>query len=233
MDFSGWEKLSLVDFDDHIATTLFTSGCNFRCPFCHNSPLVLSAKEQPTIPFEEILAYLKKRQGVLDGVCISGGEPTLMDDLEDKIRRIRELGYSIKLDSNGSNPGLLKHLVEEGLIDYVAMDIKNSKRRYAETIGFEKYDLSKIEESVAYLLQGHVPYEFRTTLIDEYHDEKDVKEIGEWIKGADKYFLQHYVDSPNCIKQGLHEVSLEQAKRFLEIIKPNVKEVSLRGYPLD
>lgn len=233
MDFSGWEKLSLVDFDDHITTTLFTSGCNFRCPFCHNGPLVLCPKEQPTIPWAEILAYLKKRQGVLDAVCVSGGEPTLMDDLEDKLRQIKELGYLIKLDSNGSRPDLLKRFVDEKLVDYIAMDIKNSKARYAETIGLKKFDLAPIEQSVSYLLEGHIPYEFRTTMMEEFHDEESFKEIAIWIKGAKRYFLQRYIDADNCIEHGFHEVPLEKAKAFLELCKEGIPNVALRGYSED
>lgn len=231
MDFSGFEKLSLVDFDNTIACTLFVSKCQFRCPFCHNSPLVLQADEQPIISFDEILDYLRKRAGVLEGVVISGGEPTLMPDLKAKIIQIRELGYKIKLDTNGYNPKILKELVSEKLVDYVAMDIKNSRKKYAETCGLEYLDLNRIDESVSFLLEGNVDYEFRTTLIDEFHGFEDIKEIATWISGAKKYALQRFKDN-NCIKEGLHEVKLKKAQEFLELISPYVKDIKLRGYDI-
>lgn len=230
MEFSGWEKLSLVDFDDNLTTTLFTSGCNFRCPFCHNGDLVLHPSRCVAIPFDEIKEYLKKRVGVLDAVCISGGEPTLMDDLEEKLIFIKSLGYKVKLDSNGSRPSILKDLVSKGLVDYVAMDIKNSKSKYAETIGIKDFDLSPIEESIAFLLSNKVGYEFRTTIMSEFHNEEDMKQIGIWIKGANRYFLQQYIDNENCIKKGLHPVELEQANRFIKILKEYIPNVKLRGY---
>ena len=158
MDFSGWEKLSLVDYDDNITTTLFTSGCNFKCPFCHNGDLVLHPGETIKIPFEEIKEYLRKRQGVLDAVCVSGGEPTLMSDLEEKLTFIKSLNYKVKLDTNGSNPKTMKSLLEKHLVDYIAMDIKNSKEMYGKTIGVANYDLSLIEESVNFLLNSSFDY---------------------------------------------------------------------------
>ncbi len=230
MDFSGWEKLSLVDYDDNITTTLFMAGCNFRCPFCHNRDLVLHPEHAPTIPWSEIMEYLKKRQGVLDAVCVSGGEPTLMPDLEEKLRDIKSLGFLVKLDSNGSNPLLLRKLVSMSLVDYVAMDIKNSKKRYAETIGFKTYDLSKIEESVKFLMESGIGYEFRTTMMEEFHDEEAIKEIGEWIAGAKRYFLQLYIESEHVIQTGHTPIPKEKAERFLEILKPYVPNAKLRGY---
>lgn len=229
MDFSGWLKLTLVDYDKHIATTFFTAGCNFRCPFCHNSDLVLRPNETIKIPWEELLAYLKKRQGVLDGVCITGGEPTLMPDLEEKIRDIKALGYEVKLDTNGSNPDVLKRLLDQNLLDYVAMDIKNSESRYPRTIGLEKVDMDKIKQSIA-LIKSMPDYEFRTTIIDEFHDEESVKEMALLIKGAKKMFLQHYIDSEHCIERGFHEVNKEKATRFMDILNDNGIPTKLRGY---
>lgn len=230
MDFSGWEKLSLVDFDDNITTTIFMAGCPFRCPFCHNSDLVLHPENAPTIPWETIMAYLRKRRGVLDAVCVSGGEPTLMPDLKQKLSDIKSLGYRVKLDSNGWRPDILKELVSDGLVDYVAMDIKNSPDRYGETIGLPDYDLAAIKESVAFLKSKAIPFEFRTTIIDEYHDEQAMREIGEWIAGADRYYLQRYIDSEHCISHGLHMVPYEKAKRFEEILKEYVPNIRLRSY---
>lgn len=230
MDFSGWEKLSLVDFDDNLTTTLFTSGCNFRCPFCHNGDLVLHPSCCAKIPFSDIEEYLRKRAGVLDAVCISGGEPTMMGDLREKLVFIKGLGYKIKLDSNGYKPDVLKELVDLGLVDYVAMDLKNSKDRYGETIGIRDIDLSPIEESIKFLLSNKVAYEFRTTITKEFHNEESVRNMGIWIKGAERYFLQQYVDNENCIEKGLHPIELEQACRFIEILKEYVPNVKLRGY---
>lgn len=229
MEFVGFEKLSLVDYDSVIGATLFTCRCQFRCPFCHNSSLVVHPKEAKEIPFEEILSYLEKRKGVLEGVTITGGEPTLLDDLEEKIKAIKALGYKVKLDTNGYNPKILKDLVNKKLVDYVAMDIKNSKKNYAQTVGLDFVDLTRIDESVSFLKEGHVPYEFRTTLIEEFHSFSDIKDIAEWLEGSEKYFLQKFIDR-NTIKEGLHEVDIKKAKEFLDIVNPFVKYASLRGY---
>ena len=229
MDFSGWEKLSLLDYDDNITTTLFMAGCPFRCPFCHNADLVLRPNEAPKIPFSEILEYLEKRKGVLDAVCISGGEPTLMEDLEDKIRAIKKLGYLVKLDSNGWRPKVLRHLIEEGLLDYVAMDIKNRLPKYHATCGV-KVDLEQIQESIALLKEGKVDYEFRTTLISEFHDDGDIEEMANLIHGAKRYFLQMYIDSDHCIIGGFHRVPKEKALQWKEIFAKHADFVALRGY---
>lgn len=229
MDFSGFEKLSLVDYDDNLTATLFMAGCPFRCPFCHNGELVLHPERAQTILFAEILDYLQKRKGILDAVCISGGEPTLMPDLEEKIRAIRGLGYLIKLDTNGCNPDKVKDLVGKGLLDYVAMDIKNSKSKYMVTCG-TKIDLGAIEESVRFLMECGVRYEFRTTMMEEFHSEDDMEAIGRWIQGAPRYFLQRYIDSDSCIRHNFHEIPLAKAKGFLEILKPYLPNAALRGY---
>ena len=230
MNFSGWEKLSLVDYDDNITTTLFTAGCNFKCPFCHNSSLVLTPKEAPTIPWEEIKEYLAKRRSVLDAVCVTGGEPTLMPDLVDKLKDIKSFGYKVKLDSNGSHPEVLKDVVSQGLVDYVAMDIKNSPEKYAMTAGTINIDFNKIRESTDFLIHGQIPYEFRTTIIDEYHNEKDFEEIGSWLEGASRYYLQRYIDNENCIKHGLHMVSKEKALVWKAILEKYIGYVALRCY---
>lgn len=230
MIIHGLEKLSLVDFDGHVAATVFTGNCNFRCGFCHNSALVLSADSLPVIPEEEILSYLEKRKGILDGLCITGGEPTLNKDLPQFIEKVKKLGYPVKLDTNGTSPETVITLAENGLCDYFAVDIKNDRENYAKTIGFDKYDLSKIEKTVAFLLKGTVPYEFRTTLIAEYHDEENIQRIGDWICGAQKYFMQKFKDGENCISRDFTEVPLEKARKFKEIISPKVGFCDLRGY---
>ena len=231
MDFSGLEKLSLVDFDDNLTATLFMAGCPFRCPYCHNGELVLHPEKAETIPWKDIMDYLSKRRGVLDAVCVSGGEPTLMPDLEDKIREIRSLGYKIKLDSNGCRPEVLEDLVNKDLLDYIAMDIKNSKAKYDLTIGTH-YEIEKIEESVRYIMSCGVGYEFRTTMMEEFHEASDMEQIGRWIVGADRYFLQRYIDAASCIQHHFHEVTVEKALSFLEILKPYVPNAKLRGYDL-
>lgn len=229
MDFSGWEKLSLLDYDDNITTTLFMAGCPFRCPFCHNSDLVLRPDKAPKIPWEEILAYLQKRRGVLDAVCISGGEPTLMDDLEEKIKAIKSLGYLVKLDSNGWRPDILRRLIENKLVDYVAMDIKNSEAKYHATCG-TKVDMDQIKASIALLKENQVDYEFRTTLVNELHKDSDLEGIIELVRGAKRYFLQMYIDSEHCIIGGFHPVPKEKALQWKEILAKVVDFVALRGY---
>lgn len=230
MEFNGWEKLSLVDFDKNLTTTIFTSGCPFRCPYCHNADLVYKNKDLQVIPWEEIIAYLKKRQGILEAVCISGGEPTLGDDLLLKMAEIKSLGYKIKLDSNGFRPAVLKEAVSKGLVDYVAMDIKNSLSSYPRTIGVSRFDIGPVKESIDFLLTDVIDYEFRTTILEEFHSMEDMLAIGELIKGAKRYFLQRYIDSENCIEHGFHAVSIEKAKAYRDTLAPCVEFISLRGY---
>lgn len=230
MDFSGIEKLSLLDYDGYLATTLFMAGCPFRCPYCHNGELVVHPELAQTIPWEEVRTYLKKRKGVLEAVVITGGEPTIMPDLFEKIAEIKSMGYKVKLDSNGYNPKVLRKIVDEGLVDFIAMDIKNCKEAYAYTSGVKDLDISRIEESVKILMENKIPYEFRTTILKEFHSEIDIKEIGKWIQGCSSYHLQKYNDRETCIAHGYHEVPLEEAKHFIEVLKPYIPNASLRGY---
>ncbi len=230
MEIFGLEKLSLVDYDGYIASTVFTGSCNFKCGFCHNSPLVIDFKNLPVIPEEEIFAYLKKRAGIIEGVCVSGGEPTLQKDLPFFIEKIKALGYKVKLDTNGTNPEIVKTLNENGLVDYFAMDIKNDREHYASIIGFKEYDTKKVEKSVEYFLSGKADYEFRTTLIKEYHKEENIRLIAEWIKGAKKYFLQKFKASESCITLGLNEVTQAVAEQYVAILKQNIPNTNLRGY---
>ena len=181
MEIHGFNKTTLLDYPEHIAATVFTGGCNFRCPFCHNGELVLDPGCQPLIPEEEVLAYLKKRQGILQGVCVTGGEPTLQKDLKDFLRKIKELGYPIKLDTNGYMPGVLWDLMQEHLIDYVAMDIKASRDNYARAAGLPHMDISRIEESIGILKSSGIPYEFRTTVVRGIHTVVEFEKIGKWI----------------------------------------------------
>ncbi len=230
MDFSGWLKLTLVDYNNHIATTFFMAGCNFRCPFCQNSDLVLRPNEAPIIPWEELRKYLIKRQGIIEGVCITGGEPTLMPDLEEKIREIKALGYDVKLDTNGSNPEIVKRLLDEHLLDYIAMDIKNCDKNYGKTIGLKTVDMEKIKQSISLIMNEAPDYEFRTTIIDEFHSEENIKEMANLIQGAKRLFLQHYIDSEHCIEHGFHEVSKEKATHYMEVLNELGIPTKLRGY---
>lgn len=228
MEFVGIDKFSLLDYEDKISCVLFCKPCNFRCPFCHNGLTVLEA--DTFIPFDDILDYLKSRKGLLDAVVVSGGEPTLMPDLKEKIVKLKELGFLIKLDTNGTNPEAIKDLYESHLIDYVAMDIKNSESMYSATAGVKSIPMDKIKQSIHYLMTSGIDFEFRTTLIDEYHDIKSIKEMGELIKGSKKLYLQKFVERDSCIKKGLHEVSEEKAKEFIKILEPYIDKVILRGY---
>ncbi len=229
MRIDGLQKMTLLDFPGKVACTVFTGGCNFRCPFCHNALLVTELPENPDYTVDEILSFLKKRAGLLDGVAITGGEPLMNPDIADFIKQIRDLGYSVKLDTNGSYPDRLKSIVGEGLVDYVAMDIKNCKEKYAETVGLKSYDLSKIEESVDFLKTNAVDYEFRTTVVKEFHTVEDIRKAAEWIKGAKRYFLQNFVDSGNLIDGSVSGVDksimLEMQKTAAEF----VPQTQIRG----
>ncbi len=229
MKFYGIDKLSLVDYDEKLSCTLFTAGCNFRCPFCHNSSLVISTPEN-YISEEDVLKYLSTRTGILDAVAITGGEPTLNNDLIDFISKVKKLGFLVKLDTNGHNPEMIKYLIENNLIDYIAMDIKNSKEKYALTTGLDSLDISNIKKTVELLLKNHIDYEFRTTIIKEFHESDDFIKIGEWLKGAKKYRIQKFIPNENCIKQGLHEVSKENALAVKDIIQKYIDDVELRNY---
>lgn len=229
MRIDGLQKMTLLDFPGKVACTVFTGGCNFRCPFCHNALLVTELPENPDYTVDEILSFLKKRAGLLDGVAITGGEPLMNPDIADFIKQIRDLGYSVKLDTNGSYPDRLKSIVGEGIVDYVAMDIKNCKEKYAETVGLKSYDLSKIEESVDFLKTNAVDYEFRTTVVKEFHTVEDIRKAAEWIKGAKRYFLQNFVDSGNLIDSSVSGVDksimLEMQKTAAEF----VPQTQIRG----
>lgn len=227
MKISGFQKLSLVDYDGHISATIFVSGCNFSCPFCHNAGLVKG--QEPQIDNEEVLAYLTKRFGLLDSVCISGGEPTLYPDLPDFISKLKSIGYLVKLDTNGTNLELVKYLVENKLIDYIAMDIKNSLDKYPLTIGRD-YNISTIQESIKYIMSCGIDYEFRTTLVKGLHTMSDIKSIAKTIKGAKRYFLQRFEDSGNCIESGLEAISKDEALKFRDELIKYIPNTTLRGY---
>ena len=229
MRIDGLQKMTLLDFPGKVACTVFTGGCNFRCPFCHNALLVTELPENPDYTADEVLDFLKKRSGLLDGVAITGGEPLMNPDIPDFIKEIRKLGYQVKLDTNGSYPDRLESIVSDGLVEYVAMDIKNCKEKYAETIGLKEYDLSKIEKSVDFLKSGTVDYEFRTTVVREFHTVDDIRKAAQWISGAKRYFLQNFVDSGNLIDESVSGVDKETMLRMRSAAADFVPTAEIRG----
>lgn len=228
MRILGLQKLTLLDYPGHTACTVFAGGCNFRCPFCHNAPLVTGGEEPLPLDEQEVLDYLKRRAGLLDGVCVSGGEPTLQDGLPGFLRRARALGYRIKLDTNGSRPDVLRALLEEGLVDYVAMDVKSSPEGYERACG-RSVDLAAVRESIALLLEGRTDYEFRTTVVAGLHDEQTIARAAQLIAGARRYFLQAFVDSGHLIEEGWSALSREQMERCAQAARQYVPDTSLRG----
>lgn len=234
MVISGLQKMTLLDYPGKVACTVFLQGCNFRCPFCHNSDLLGNDGPEP-VSEETLFAFLKKRVGLLDAVCVTGGEPTLQKDLPELLEKIKALGYLVKLDTNGNRPDVLKAVVEAGLVDYVAMDIKNCPARYGETAGVPNMSLAHIEESIRFLVTGKVDYEFRTTVADELHDEAEMEAIGQWLTGLNggckipKLFLQPYVDRDSVLVSGLHTPSTEKLQKMTKTLSPYIQCASLRG----
>ena len=228
MNIHGLQKMTLLDYPGVVACTVFLGGCDLRCPYCHNAEL-LDPNFPPLMDETELLAFLKKRQGLLDGVCITGGEPLLRQELPTLLGEIRALGYKIKLDTNGAHPAQLRRILDAGLADYVAMDIKNSPERYAETIGRAQFDVAPIRESVRLLMAGDTDYEFRTTVVAELHGEEDIRAIGRWIAGARRYFLQPFTDRETVPLAGLSAPTQAQLDRFLAIAREFVPETQLRG----
>ncbi len=232
----GFQKTTLLDYPEHIASTIFTGGCNFRCPYCHNKDIVF-AKESidahALTPYSEseILSHLQKRKNVLTGVCITGGEPTLQPDLAEFLAKVKALGYQIKLDTNGYRPDTMISLIEAGLVDYVAMDIKNSPTKYAQTIGLSACDIDNIEKSVNYLIHSNhgIAYEFRTTIVAELHTAEDMSHIAAWLQGANAYYLQSYTESERIIAPGFHAHNKEVLESMLTLCKEKITNTYLRG----
>ena len=229
MNIQGFQKLTMLDFPGRTACTLFTGGCNLRCPFCHNVPLVLDPNGETPFSDDEIFSFLEKRRGTLDGVAITGGEPLLQKDITRFCEKVKKTGFSVKLDTNGSFPDKLRELIENGLVDYIAMDIKNCKEKYALTCGREQLDIAPFEKSVELLKDGGTEYEFRTTVVREYHTLEDIERIGEWIKGAPRYYLQAFKDSGILSEESSHAVPEEEMVKMKEAAAKYVKLVDLRG----
>lgn len=228
MRIHGLQKMTLLDYPGKVACTVFLGGCDFRCPFCHNSE-ILDAGAPAEMDDAALLAFLKKRKGLLDGVAITGGEPLLRSDIFEFLSKVHALGYPVKLDTNGNHPKKLKELVSTGLVEYVAMDVKNSPARYAETVGLASFDMTGVRESIDFLLGGTVDYEFRTTVVQELHDEQSFEEIGKLIRGAKRYFLQSFTDRDTVAFAGLHAPSEENLQQYAEIMTQYVESVEIRG----
>ncbi len=229
MIICGLNKTTLLDYPGKVACTVFTGGCNYRCPFCQNGGLVTDVQSQPQIPEDEILSFLKKRQGILEGVCITGGEPTLHPDLPDFLEKIHALGYPVKLDTNGTHPQMVRMLAENGLIEKVAMDIKASPANYSKLAGVPDPDLEAVRETAACLLHGDLDYEFRTTVIRELHTAEDFEAIGEWLSGAKEYYLQEYRDSDMVLVSGYSGCTLEEMEFYQRILQKTISTVGIRG----
>lgn len=229
MKLCGLNKTTLLDYPGKVAATIFLDSCNFRCPFCHNRSLVLEPAAAPSISTEELLAFLQKRRGILEGVCVSGGEPTLHADLPALLKQIRSLGYAIKLDTNGSRPEVIRSLHQQGLIDMVAMDIKAAPEHYPVVCGVPFPELSSIRETVEYLMNADMEYEFRTTVVKELHTISDFQFIGQWIAGAKAYFLQAYKDSDQVISPGFSSYSKADLEEFQKLLQTTIARVEIRG----
>lgn len=229
MKIVGFQKTTLLDYPHKIAATVFTGGCNMRCPFCHN-PELIHTNQKSILSEEEFFEFIARRKKFLDAICISGGEPTQQPDLEEFIVRIKSMGYLVKLDTNGSAPSRLRSMIDEKLIDYVAMDIKNSPQKYSMTMGVKSSKLlEEIQKSVKILLESSIPYEFRTTVVKEFHESQDFYEIGKWIEGARAYYLQNFEDNGKVLQPGLHPVSQEELIAFKDIALQYVNTVEIRG----
>ena len=230
MKLYGLQKMTLLDFPGHVACTVFTGGCNLRCPFCHNALLVTQIDNSFVMEDNEFFDFLKTRTGLLDGVCITGGEPLLQPDIEDFIVKIKQLGFKVKLDTNGCFLEKLKSLIEKDLLDAVAVDIKNSKEKYAKTVGVENFDVLKIEKTVEYLLsQDKVDFEFRTTVCSPLHEVEDIKKIAQWLKGAPHYYLQNFVDSGNLIGKNIASLDKDTLNQMLKVAQEFIPSAQIRG----
>lgn len=228
MKIYGLQKMTLLDFPGHVACTVFLNGCDFRCPFCHNYDLACG-RSPAVMEEEELLSFLGKRKGLLDGVAVTGGEPCLHTELPQLLDSIRDMGFAVKLDTNGYHPRMLSRIMEEGLADYIAMDIKNSPGKYAMTAGLDEIEMERVEESIGILMHGGTEYEFRTTVVSELHGDQDFEEIGTMIRGAKRYFLQQFTDRETVPYSNLHAPAEDDMRRFADIAARYVPQTQIRG----
>lgn len=229
MRICGLQKLAMVDYPGKLAATVFTGGCNLRCPFCHNALLVTRLEESPTIEQEEVLTFLASRRKLLDGMVLTGGEPLLQPGVIPFLEQVKQLGYAVKVDTNGCYPDVLEEILRRGLADYVAMDIKNSREKYPMTVGLSAFALTDVDRSIRLLSESGVDYEFRTTVVEQLHTGEDILAIGRWLSGAPTYALQRFVDSGNLISSGLTAPEPLALEGFASIAAPFFKQVIVRG----
>ena len=229
MTISGMEKLTLLDYPANMACLISTQGCNFRCPFCHNKNLLMDTNGDGIIDENEVLDYLKKRKGLVDGICISGGEPLLQRDIESFIKKIKEIGVKVKLDTNGSNPQKLKKLIDMGLIDYVAMDIKNDFSNYDKTSGVDNINIENIKKSIEIIENSNIEYEFRTTIVKQFHDVGKLEKIIQYIGPNARYYIQNYRDCSNVLQSGLNGFSEKELFDIQNILNMKYPNVTVRG----
>ena len=229
MRILGLQKLSLLDFPGTVAATVFTGGCDLRCPFCHNAPLVLPGRGTSALDAGGVLDFLASRRGLLDGVVLSGGEPLLQPDAADFLAEVKAMGFAVKLDTNGCHPDALADILDRRLADYVAMDIKNSLEKYPWTVGVPGFDTAPVERSARLLMEGPADYEFRTTLVRPFHEVGDMETIGRWLRGARRYYLQAFVDSGDLVGGGCAPFTPEEMEGFLQAARPFFQSVALRG----
>ncbi len=226
MKIAGLQKLTALDYPGHLACNVFTVGCCFRCPYCHNSGII--AFDAPSnVTEDEVFAHLEKRKGILNGVCITGGEPLMQSDIEEFISKVRNMGYDVKLDTNGTSPQRLKALIEKNLVNYVAMDIKSAKNTYSLAAGTNA-DIDRVAQSAQIIMQSGVDYEFRTTVVREIHTQADFEQISRWIAGAKKYYLQKFVNSPGVMNKSLSACTDEEMNKFLSIVRQTVPSAEIR-----
>ena len=229
MVIHGLQKLTLLDYPGHTACTVFTARCNWRCPFCHNASLVIRPDSQPVIGEQTFFAFLQKRRGLLDGVAVTGGEPTLNRDLPDFLARVKDMGFETKLDTNGTNPKMLADILDRGLADYVAMDIKAGRENYPSVTGTLRPGLAAVEESAELLRRSGVEHEFRTTVVKELHSDGDFEDIAQWLAGEARYFLQAFKDSGDLLTAGCSGCSAEEMERYLQIVQKTIPDAAIRG----
>ena len=230
MRICGLQKMSMVDYPGKLAATVFTGGCNLRCPFCHNAGLVTHLQDSPRLEQAEVLKFLKSRKGLLDAVVLSGGEPLLQSGAAEFLREVRDMGFLVKLDTNGCYPDALKEILDRKLVDYVAMDIKNCRDKYPMTVGIPGFDPQLVEQSLSYLKESGIPFELRTTLVRQFHTPQDIVSIGQWVGCIDRYYLQNFEDSGDVIASDLAGFTEAEMEEMASTAEKWAGSVGIRGF---